>query len=325
MSGAIEQSLGPAVELIAEAAFGGGEQEPLVGEARGRIDAEVEPGEVADRLGADADLAIGRDRHRQRIGSARADVADQHRGAAVDEALGQPFVQGVGQPRFDLARALGPFGGVGEPVGPVRHIGPAANPGEPVGERLDVAVHIVEPGHLRGEPFVGDVTAFADIAEDAADHPRVVHRPDLAEIGQAARRPQPPRRGAALGRDGRVFGDQLEHGEVDRQRRRAQQRVVAFLLEAGDEGADIGEIQVRAAPVEVVERPEAMLLDRIDFLVAEAGSVFAAEAERAEAAVALVAAGAAGDLRHFGDASGGGRGARRTFRGRRRRHGRRPC
>ena len=72
-------------------------------------------------------------------------------------------------------------------------------------------------------------------------------------------------------------------------------------LEAGDEVGGGGEVEVGAAPVEVVERAEAMLLDRGDFLVAELGRAFAAEAQRAEAAVALVAPGAAGDLRHFGD------------------------
>ena len=189
MSGASHSSRGAAVEFVAQAAFGGGEQQALVGEARGRIDLEIEPGEMADRLGPDADLAIGGDGDRQRVGAARADVAHQHRGAAVDEALGQPFVERVGQAALDRARALGPFGGVGEPVGALRDIGPAADPGEAVGERLDIARDIVEPGDFGGEPFVRDMPALADVAEQAADHARMVHRADLAEIGQAARRP----------------------------------------------------------------------------------------------------------------------------------------
>ena len=86
---------GAAVELVAQPALGGGEQQPLVGQPRGRIDPELEAGEMADRLGPDADLAVRGDGHRQCIGAARADVADQHRGAAVDEALGQPLVQRI--------------------------------------------------------------------------------------------------------------------------------------------------------------------------------------------------------------------------------------
>ena len=189
---------------------------------------------MADRLGADADFAIGGDGDRQRVGAARADVADEDRGAAVDEALGQPFVERVADRRaFDLAGALGPFGGLLQPVGAVRDIGPAANAGEAVGERLDVAAHIVEPGDFGGEPFVRDVAAFADVAEQAADHARVVHRPDLAEVGQAADRPQPARlRRPCLAAIAGSSAMQLEHGEVDRFGRGAQQRIVALRFEA---------------------------------------------------------------------------------------------
>ena len=186
----------------------------------------------------------------KRIRAARADVADEHRGAAIDEALGQPLVQSVRQARFDLAGALGPFGGVGEPVGAVGDVGPAANAGEAVGQRLDVAVDVVEAGDFGGEPFVRDVAAFADVGEEAADHARMVHRPDLAEVGEAADGPQPAGGDAALGGDRRVFGDQLQHGEIDRFRRGPQQRIVAASLEAGDQRADVGEIEVGIAPVE---------------------------------------------------------------------------
>ncbi len=147
--GRIDERGRAAVELFAEAALGGGEEQALVGQPGGRIDPEFEAGEVADRLRADADLAVGGDGHRQGVGAARADVADEHGGAAVDEALGQPLVQRVAQPRFDLAGALGPFGGLGQPVGAVRDIGPAADPGEAVGQRLDVAARHCRAGRPR--------------------------------------------------------------------------------------------------------------------------------------------------------------------------------
>src|SRR4249919_3301592 len=92
-----DECLRAAIKLVAKAAFGGGKQKTLVGKPGRRVDAEVEAREVADRLGADADLAIGGDGNWKRIRSARADVAHQDGGAAVDEALGQPFMQGVGE------------------------------------------------------------------------------------------------------------------------------------------------------------------------------------------------------------------------------------
>jgi hypothetical protein len=144
---------------------------------------------MADRLGPDADLPVGGDRNGQRVSAAGADVADQHCSPAVDETLRESLVKRVAEAGFDFARPLGPFGGVGEPVGAVGDIGPTADSGEAVGERLDVAADVVQPRDLRRKPFVRDVAAFLDIAEQAADHARMVHRPDLAEVGQAAHRP----------------------------------------------------------------------------------------------------------------------------------------
>ncbi len=148
-------------------------------------------------------------------------------------------MQRVGQPRFDLAGPLGPFGGLGEPVGAVGDVGPAANAREAVGERLDVAVDVVEPRDFGGEPFVRDVPALADVGKQPADHPRVVHRPDLAEIGEAACGPQPARDGAALGGDHRILRDQSQDREIDRLGRGPKQRIVAAALEAGDQGFDV--------------------------------------------------------------------------------------
>src|SRR4051794_25594825 len=51
----------------------------------------------------------------------------------------------------------------------------------------------------------------------------------------------------------------------------------------------------------MIERPKAMLFDRIDLFLAEAAALFA-EAQDSEAPVALVTSGAPGDLGHFGDA-----------------------
>jgi len=68
---------------------------------------------------------------------------------------------------------------------------------------------------------------LADVAEQAANHARMVHRADLAEIGEAADRPQTPRLRAALDRDRRIFGHELEDIKVDRLGRRAEERIIA--------------------------------------------------------------------------------------------------
>src|SRR3954468_19167742 len=54
----LDQRRGAAVELLAAPALARREEEALVGEARGRIDPEIEAGEMADRLGTDADLPV---------------------------------------------------------------------------------------------------------------------------------------------------------------------------------------------------------------------------------------------------------------------------
>ncbi len=91
--GRLAQRGSAAVELVAKPALGRGEQQPLVGQASGRIDPELESSQMSDRLRPDADFAVGGNGHRQRVGAARADVADQHGGATVDEPLGQAFVK----------------------------------------------------------------------------------------------------------------------------------------------------------------------------------------------------------------------------------------
>ncbi|HEY1145380.1 MAG TPA: hypothetical protein VGE84_03480, partial [Allosphingosinicella sp.] len=102
----------------------------------------------------------------------------------------------------------------------------------------------------------------------------MVHRADLAEVGKAADRPQTAGLRTLARGNGWVLGDELQDGEVDGLRSRPQDRVVALRFEASDQRADVGEVEVGVAPVEEVDRAEAMLLDRGDFLLAEAAGLF---------------------------------------------------
>src|SRR6185369_17253259 len=110
------------------------------------------------------------------------------------------------------------------------------------------------------------------------------HRPDLTKVGQAADRPQAARLDSAPGSDRRIFGEELQNGQVDRFGGRAEDRIVALSLEAADKGADVGEIEIGVAPMEGIERPEPMILDRLDLFSAQAAA-FLGQAERSERAV----------------------------------------
>ena len=154
-----------------------------------RGDSEAEAIEPTDRMILDQHLALIADRHRQRrhIG---ADLAHQHGGALVDETLRQRGVERVRQPLLDFARAFRPMRRIGEPVGAVRDIGPAARRGDPSGECFDIALHIVEPRDLGGEPVVRNVaSSFRQMLEQPRHEPGMRIDAELAKIGQAARRP----------------------------------------------------------------------------------------------------------------------------------------
>ena len=67
----------------------------------------------------------------------------QHAGAAIDEALGQPLVQRIGELVLDAARDACQCSGIGEPVGTVGREGPGPDMRDAVGERIDIAIGAV--------------------------------------------------------------------------------------------------------------------------------------------------------------------------------------
>ncbi len=108
---------------------------------------------------------------------------------------------------------------IGEPVGAVGDIGPAARGRDPPGDRLDIARDIVEPDELGGEPVGGDMAmAFGKVAEQPRHEAGMGLHPQLAEIGHAARRPEPRDHCRAGGaRTHPILARQpLEHGQIDR-------------------------------------------------------------------------------------------------------------
>ena len=137
----------------------------------------------------DCDLAIGGDAGQQRILALQA--LEQRRSAPVDEALGQSFVESVGELVFDRARALTPRFGAVEPIGPVCGIGPGAYVREARLQRIEIAFGALELFQFRAHPFTGRA-AFRrqHVAGDAASQAHMFLGAGLAEIGQLARVPQ---------------------------------------------------------------------------------------------------------------------------------------
>jgi hypothetical protein len=77
------------------------------------------------------------------------------------------------------------------------------------------------------------------------------------------------RSGAAV--NFRIAREDLQHGEIDRLGRRAHLAPNRLSLERPDQGFDAGKIELAFAPVEEVERLEAMLLDPLDLVGPEFG------------------------------------------------------
>ncbi len=171
-----------------------------------------------------------------------------------------------------------------QPVGAVGDIGPAARRRDPPGERLDIALHVVEPRDLVGEPWVRDMAAaLAQMAEQPADEARVRIGAELAEIGQPARRPQPRdhcRRADAVAHPGLV-GEPLEHREIDRLGgRRAALAPSGRASRLAISVVDARRVRLALAPVEVLEPRQAVLLDREHFLGREGVRAFLVSARR---------------------------------------------
>ena len=95
----------PARHLLAQRAAGGAQDELLLVALGRRIGDEAEAADAADRMALDDDLAAAGDGGQQFLAVACLQAAHQMGGAAIDEAGGQPLMQGVGQHVLDFARA----------------------------------------------------------------------------------------------------------------------------------------------------------------------------------------------------------------------------
>ena len=123
--------------------------------------------DVTDGMTLDHDLAPGGDGAQQLLAIDLVQPAHEVRGAAVDEAGGQPLMQRVRQQVLDLARAGLPGGSIAYPVGAGGDVGPGADARQPGHERIDVAVGAGQGGDASLHPFGRHAPVLRDVREHA--------------------------------------------------------------------------------------------------------------------------------------------------------------
>ncbi len=133
---------------------------------------------------------IGADSGQQRI-AGQVQAAHQGAGAAVDEPLHQPLVQGVGQSVLQRAGLALPVRRVAHPVAAIGHIGQGPHPGQARRQGVDIAVQPVQALELALDPVVGQApVALRQMLEDGPNEARMILPRGLAEIGGLAHLPQ---------------------------------------------------------------------------------------------------------------------------------------
>ena len=263
------------------------------------VDRETEAVDPPDRLVLDPQRAILVQRDGQQV-RVFPHAFHQYSRPPVDEPLGQPRVERVRQAGLDRAGACGHLVARQHPVGSLADICPGADRGYPPLQRRDVARHIVEFGDPRRDEVRPD-SALLQVAPEPRDEAGMLVDPRLPEIGQRAGFPEAAHEARPLDAiRQRLFGEALEHGEVDRFGGGAQFALLRFRFEIGDKGRQRIIARFGIAPEQVRQRREAVFLDCIDVLVFEFGHFAFASRKRSEGSVALVAARPTGDLRHLG-------------------------
>jgi hypothetical protein len=232
----------------------------------------VESGKLSNRVGADRNLALLVHDYREFRRALAADIAHQHGGAPVHEALSQSFVQRVGELLLDRAGALRHLVRADQPVDAMGDIGPGAHAGDPVGKRVDVALTLSSRATSAAYQACGmRPLPSVRMRVDAGNEAGMVIGAGFAEVGKTACRPEPADRLRAdsPGAHFRILGEALEHREVDGFGSGAKAGSVRTQFERADERVEAAKLGIAFAPVEVIERGEAVLLDRLDLLGAE--------------------------------------------------------
>ena len=114
------------------------------------INSQIEPFKPAQRFILDRDGAIVRETDVERL-CVGSHAPHQKRGPAIDEALGQLFVQRIGKFLLKRRGFLRPMLRVLQPVWSLRHIGPSPDGRDPGRDLADIALDRIEPRQLCGD------------------------------------------------------------------------------------------------------------------------------------------------------------------------------
>ncbi len=144
-------------DFLAQRAAGGAHDQLAFLAGGGGVGEEGEAGDEADLVAFDHDLAAAGDGGEEILAVVGFQPAHQVGGAAVDEAGGEAFVQGVGEQVLDLAGTGLQVGGVADPVGPGGDVGPDADAGEALHQGVEVAVGRARAAMLPAIQSVGRV------------------------------------------------------------------------------------------------------------------------------------------------------------------------
>ena len=227
--------------------------------AQARVGLEAQPEQAADGEPLHADLAVLRHLHHRAF---RREPGHDG-GAALHELLGEPLVQRVGQAVLDRARALLPVRGIGAPS-PARwrDVGPGPDGGDAREQRVDVALGPIEarapaPPSSRRAGAPPGRGRWRKIARAAACAPRA----DVAEVGHLADVPEqahapPASARAAASRVARPGPRSARWSSASRMR--SQPGAGGAPRRGGQERVGRGEVEVRVAPDDAVERREAV-------------------------------------------------------------------
>ena len=261
------------------------------------IGLETQTVKPSDEVTLDGHLAIAG--HTGQQVAVIAQALGQRAGAAVDKALHQFLVQGIGQPVLDFPGPAAPVVGVACPVRTVCGIGPGAHVRQAGGEGVDITGRLVQPLQLGIQPGVGQVPGRAgEVHEDGFHQSRMGVQRRPAEVRQTAGIPEPPDPGRRTGavEDFAIDGQNAQCPFVDRLADALQHRMGRGPVERVLQGFQRALVEIGIAPLQAFDRSEMVGFHGLDDIGLE-GAAFGGFAERA---VGPEATGPAGDLANFG-------------------------